>query len=503
MKTFQANFNSLRSYQCPDWFADAKFGIWSHWGPQSVAKCGDWYARNMYIQDNYCYNHHLRNYGHPSEFGYKDLCRLWKAENFNPEKLMEKYYKAGARYFVAQAMHHDHFFNYDSNLNIMNSTKVGPMKDICGLWKKAAKAYNIPFGITEHLGASFSWWFTNKGCDRYGAYKGVPYDGNDPEFQDFYFNNYEHTNSDKLKDPNKNLMDPNGDVIQGWYTTNEKFHIYWKNVMKEIIDKYEPDLLYSDGGLPFAKQVYELENSKELNENDLLYQPGLDIVSYYYNKSIELYGHNKFIYTQKDRREDVYKIGVLDIEKSQLSGIREDPWQTDSCIGGWFYSSNTTYKKPGHIIEMLIDIISKNGNLLLNIPMRPDGEIDSDADFILHELASWFSVCSEGVYGTRPWKTAGEGVHSVTTKLYSEDEVPWDSSDIRFTKKDDLVFAFLMRASGTRVTVIKSFQSEKVISVRLLGYGKVEFSQNYGILVVNLPEELPSEYANCLAIEID
>ena len=122
---------------------------------------------------------------------------------------------------------------------------------------------NAKFGIWSIcVITSYSIHYTKlyEGCDRYGAYKGVPYDGNDPEFQDFYFNNYEHTNSDKLKDPNKNLMDPNGDVIQGWYTTNEKFHIYWKNVMKEIIDKYEPDLLYSDGGLPFAKQVYELEN---------------------------------------------------------------------------------------------------------------------------------------------------------------------------------------------------------------------------------------------------
>ena len=189
---FEASFESLKTFQCPEWFRDAKFGIWSHWGPQSVPMCGDWYARNMYIQGTEQYEYHLRTYGHPSKFGYKDICTLWKAEKFDPDALMEKYYKAGARYFVAQASHHDHFFNYDSKLNRFNSVQVGPHKDICGLWKAAAKKYGLPFGMTEHLGASFAWWRSNKGADAYGPYVGVPYDGNDPAYRDFYHDNYEH-----------------------------------------------------------------------------------------------------------------------------------------------------------------------------------------------------------------------------------------------------------------------------------------------------------------------
>ena len=167
-KKFEASFESLRQYECPEWFQDAKFGIWSHWGPQSVPMYGDWYARNMYIEGSPQYKYHLRHYGHPSEFGYKDLVKLWKAEKFDAEALMELYYKAGARYFVGQAMHHDHFFNYDSDINRFCATKVGPMKDIIGEWKAAADKFGMPFGLTEHLGATFSWWRVNKGADAEG-----------------------------------------------------------------------------------------------------------------------------------------------------------------------------------------------------------------------------------------------------------------------------------------------------------------------------------------------
>jgi len=174
MQQFEPTFSSLYNFKTPEWYRDAKFGIWSHWGPQSVPMMGDWYAKGMYVQYSPQYEHHVRTYGHPSRFGYKDICALWKAEKFDPEALMEKYVQAGARFFAAQAMHHDHFFNYDSRINPMNSVRVGPEKDICALWQQAAKAKGIPFGLTEHLGASFSWWRTNKGADTEGPLAGVP-----------------------------------------------------------------------------------------------------------------------------------------------------------------------------------------------------------------------------------------------------------------------------------------------------------------------------------------
>ena len=485
---FEPTFASLRTYECPDWFRDAKFGIWSHWGPQSVPMYGDWYARNMYIEGSDQYKYHLRHYGHPSEFGYKDLVQLWKAEKFDPEGLMALYKRAGARYFVAQATHHDHFFNFDSACNRFNSVNMGPMRDIVGDWKKAADKFGLPFGLTEHLGASFSWWYVNKGADKEGPYKGVPYDGNDPAYRDFYHDNFEHTAE------NYNFDD-------SWYTDNKAFHAYWLNVMKELIDKYEPDLLYSDGPLPFGHaNPHKGTGEPETSES---WTAGLQAVAMLYNKSIEKYGENRAVYNQKDRRPEIYNVGILDIEKSQLPGISEKPWQTDTCIGNWFYDVRQDFKKPGHIIEMLVDIISKNGTMLLNILQRPDGSIDREAVYILEELEKWFNVNAEGVYDTRPWRVAAEGESSVVIDGFKEDAVRWTPADFRFVKKGNTVYCFELAAPENRVAVIKSFnEAEEVKNVRLLGAGDVPFAQSFGVLTVKLPERLPTDYALCLAAEL-
>ena len=481
---FEATFDSLRTYKAPEWFRDAKFGIWSHWGPQSVAMFGDWYARNMYIQGTPQYEYHVRHYGHPSKFGYKDLCQLWKAENFDPDALMAKYYKAGARYFVAQAMHHDHFFNYDSDINRMNSVKVGPHKDIAGLWKAAAQKYGLPFGLTEHLGASFSWWRVNKGCDSYGPYAGVPYDGNDPAYRDFYFDNYEHG----TKDPQQ---------AAPWYTDNPAYRDYWLRVMDEVIEKYQPDILYSDGALPFGSHWYG-QQAQGINEAD--YEKGLKAVAHLYNRSIANHGENRAVYLQKDRRPEIFGVGVLDIEKSQLPGIMPEPWHTDTCIGNWFYDVHSPYQQPDQIVEMLIDIISKNGCMLLNVLQRPDGTIDEDAEYILAELAKWFETCSEAVYGTRPWRVFGEGDTRVTIDGFREEKTAWARSDFRFVQKDGAVYAFMMGIKPGETAVLRSFANDDVHSVELLGVGQVPFHKEFGVLSVQLPEKLPTNYTNVLKI---
>ena len=482
---FEATFDSLRKYSAPEWFRDAKFGIWSHWGPQSVPMFGDWYARNMYVEGTPQYEYHLRHYGHPSTFGYKDICALWKAENFDPDALMAKYRKAGARYFMSQGTHHDHFFNYGSRINRMNSVNVGPKKDILALWKAAADRYSMPFGISEHLGASFSWWRVNKGCDKKGPYAGVPYDGNDPAYQDFYHANQEHGTENP------------GD-ISPWYTKNEAFRDYWLRCIGEMIDRFEPDLLYTDGSLPFGE--HWMGPATGASQNDRGYRHGLEAVAKLYNTSVNKYGENRAVYLQKDRNPEIYKVGVLDIEKSQLPGIMPDPWHTDTCIGNWFYDVRDPYKTPEQVIEMLADIISKNGVMLLNILQRPDGTIDEEADYILTKIGEWFAVCGEAVYGTRPWEVFGEGETRVKIEGFREDKTDWTRNDFRFVRKDDAVYAFMMGAKSGDTVTLRSFAGRGVSSVELLGYGPVPFEQVCGILVVPLPDKLPASCANALKI---
>ena len=479
---FEATFESLGTYQCPEWYRNVKFGIWSHWGPQSVPMFGDWYARNMYIQDSDQYLYHCRHYGHPSKFGYKDICRLWKAERFDPEALMEKYYQAGARFFVAQASHHDHFYNYPSRLNRYNSVEMGPHKDICGLWKAAAEKYRLPFGITEHIGASFSWWSTNKGADSYGPYIGVPYDGNDPAYREFYHDNYEHVEK------------PGEQKKWRWLTDNERFRQYWLATMKEIIDLYTPDLLYSDSALPFG-EVYDERPA----DGDFRY--GLEAVAYLYNQSERRWGENRAVYTQKNRNREIYRVGILDIERSQLPELSGEPWQVDTCIGEWFYHARIKYKRPGHVIDILVDTISKNGTLLLNIPQRPDGTIDEQSEWILEELARWFAINGEAVYGTRPWRVAGEGTSSVVIQGMTEEEVDWKPEDFRFVQRDGRLYAFMMCRKAAGAAVIRSLrEEERVRTVRLLGYGEVAFQQFAETLIIKLPEKLPTPYVNVFEI---
>lgn len=486
---FEPTFESLRTYACPDWFRDAKLGIWSHWGAQSVPMYGDWYARNLYVEGSDQYRYHIRHYGHPSRFGYKDIVQLWKAEKFDPEELMDLYVAAGAKYFVAQAMHHDNFFNYGSEIHRWNSVNMGPKKDIVALWKQAAVKRGLPFGLTEHLGATFSWFHWNKGQDKEGPYRGVPYDGNDPLYEDLYLPNREH------HDPDKKLYD-----LDPWYTPNKWWHQRWFDIIKEVIDLYQPDLLYSDGVLPFVNTW----GKPEFNPDHPDYQAGLHAVAHLYNTSASLNGGvNRAVYNQKDRKKEIYSIGVMDIERSQEPDIKPEPWQTDTCVGDWFYNVRAVYKKPGHVIEMLVDIVAKNGNLLLNIPQKPDGTIDDECRFILEEMAKWMAVCAEGIYGTRPFRVSGEGLSRVVIEQFKEDKVEWSPADFRFTQKGSTVYAFQMRAPEDRVAVIRTFNpGDKVKNVRLLGASEVPFQQTYGALMVSLPERLPTEYVNCLAIEL-
>ncbi len=466
---FEPTWASLRQYRCPAWFREAKVGIWAHWGPQSVPMYGDWYARNMYLEGSDQYRYHVRKYGHPSQVGYKDIVPLWTAERFDPDALMSLYVEAGARYFVAQAAHHDNFHNWNSRFHHWNAVKVGPHKDIVGLWRDAARSRGLRFGLSEHIGATFSWFVPTKWADTTGRWAGVPYDGQDPRYDDLYL-------------PNRSATDNKDE----WYTSNPWWHQQWFAYATDLIDSYQPDLLYSDGGVPFGSI-------------------GLNAVAHLYNTSARLHGGvNEAVYNQKDANEDVFSIGILDIERGQRPDIAPAPWQTDTCVGGWFYDYKAVYKTPKQVVEMLVDIVSKNGNLLLNIPQRPDGTVDDECLYILDRMARWIKVNGEGIYATTPWTSAGEGPSRVVSGHFKEDAVDWTVEDFRFTSKDGRVYAFQMTWPDSGKTMIKSLalgSVPPVASVDLLGAeGPIAFEQTARGLAIDLPATKPCDDTQCFRI---
>jgi len=475
--TFTPEWDSLKTYRCPDWFRDAKFGIWSHWGPQSVPMAGDWYARNMYLEGQGQYQHHLENYGHPSEHGFKDIIPLWKAEKWDPERLMALYKKAGARYFVSMGVHHDNFDLWNSKHQKWNAVAMGPKRDIVGEWQKAAKNEGLRFGVSEHLAASFTWWQGSHGADKSGPKAGVPYDGADPQFSDLY-----HWPAEP------------GDTK--WYTTNEKWHQQWFDRITDLVDTYKPDLLYSDGGLPFGRY-------------------GRTLLANFYNTHRDAAGQTEAVYNCKSHNMDgetnqfVNESCVHDMERGVLNDIQPLPWQTDTSIGDWFYNKNWSYRPTSWTIHMLVDIVSKNGNLLLNVVQRPDGSLDPEVEKQLGELAEWFAIHGEAIYGTRPWQVFGEGPVRAKGGTFQED-FTYSANDIRFTTKGPVLYAIAMGWPEGGKLVVRSLaatddaKANVIRSVSLLGSDeKLAWKQTPYGLEVTLPAGKVSPHTAALRIEGD
>lgn len=464
---FAGTMDSLTNYSCPEWFRNAKFGIWAHWGPQAVPMEGDWYARKMYQQGSPDYQDHLKRWGHPSTNGWKDIVPLWKAENWDPEKLIELYKKAGARYFVSMGSHHDDFFLWNSKLHRWNAVQMGPHRDVVGEWQKAAKKNGLPFGVSEHLGASFTWFQDAHKSDRTGPLAGVPYDGADSNYWDLY-----HF-----------AADPND---RGWYSHNPRWQQQWYNEIKELVDNYHPDLLYSDGGVAFGNEV------------------GLSQIANLYNVSAAAHhGKCEAVYTCKQPSHGRW---VQDYERGVNGGISPYPWQTDTSIGDWFYNRHWKYQPLSWTVHMLVDIVSKNGNLLLNVVLRPDGTLDPEVETMLHQLADWTAVNGEAIYGTRPWLVYGEGAVQAKGGAFREN-MTYSTKDIRFTTKGKILYAIALGWPEDGKIVIKSLaktadpEQNKIKKVELLGHsGKLKFDQTADGLIVELPAEKLSDLTCSLRI---
>ena len=491
---FQPTMDSLTNYNCPEWFRDAKFGIWAHWGPQAVPMDGDWYARGMYEPGNKHYAYHTNHYGHPSEFGYKDIIPLWKAEKWDPDRLMQLYKKAGAKYFVSMGSHHDDFFLWNSKLHRWNAFNMGPHRDVVGEWQRAAQKYGLRFGVSEHLGASFTWFQSSHRADKSGSKAGVPYDGANPNYWDLY-----HFPAEP------------GDT--GWYSTNPKWQQQWYDEIKELVDNYHPDLLYSDGGVPFGNEVglsmiahlYNQDAARHAAKAQANYncKQLTMIADLFRQDSARHAGKVEAIYNCKQKSQGRW---VEDLERGIMPKIDPYPWQTDTSIGDWFYDRNWKFRPVSWVIHMLVDNVSKNGNLLLNIVQRPDGSLDPEVESMLSQLADWNAVHSEAIFGTRPWLVYGESTVKVGGGSFKED-FKYDAREIRFTTKGATLYAIALGWPGDGQITVRSLAKaggenvNNITGVSLLGYkGKLEWKQSTDGLVVTLPARKVSEYTAALRI---
>lgn len=497
---YKPTWESLMKYDCPEWFRDAKFGIWAHWGPQCVEESGDWNARSIYLEGSKQYKEHIKNYGHPSEYGFKDVLPDFKAENWDPDSLLRFYKSVGAKYFMALGNHHDNYDLWDSQYQPWNSKNIGPHRDVLGEWAAASKKVGLPFGVSLHADHAWSWYEPSRRYDRGGEKMGVKYDGwltkedgkgkwwegLDP--QDLYAQNH----------PLSEGTWADGMIHRQWAWQNgvcepsPEFRTNFLNRTLDVIDRYNPDMLYFDVTVaPF----YNVDDT------------GQKIAASLYNHSLrQNKGRQRGVMMGKILPDSLKKALTWDVERGAPNELIPLPWQTCTCIGGWHYDRDTYeknwYKTAAQVARMLFDVVSKNGNLLLSVPLRADGTFDEKEYAILLELRDWMKTNGEAIYSTRPWTIFGEGPIadsdiSINAQGFNEGSYMNPSSEeIRFTQTPKYLYAAALKwpdADRPQTITIKSLAKgsdlfhKNIGKVELLGHGKVPFRRTADGLVIELP----------------
>lgn len=503
---FSGSWDSLAAnWRLPDWFRDAKFGIWAHWGPQCVPERGDWYGRLMYVQGDEHYEDHVKRFGHPSKTGFMEFNNLWKVDAWDPERLMDLYKAAGAKYFVALACHHDNFDTFDSTHHAWNATRIGPKRDIVGTWEKVARARGLRFGVSNHASHAWHWWQVAYGYDAQGPMAGARYDAFRLTKADGAGQWWEGLDPQELY-TGPHMVAPDGitsiKAMNAWHDAQDGqwietppprdpyFTAKWLARCNELTDKYKPDYLYfDDTGLPLG-------------------QAGLDATAHYYNAAWRRSGRADVVVTGK-KLDPVQRRGVVeDIERGFSDALRPEPWQTCTCIGNWHYDrrifDRRGYVPAKSVVQRLADTVSKNGNLLLSIPVRGNGAIDEEEEKILADLAGWMAVNGEAIFATRPWRIYGEGPTQVAGGMFGEQGFRgFTADDIRFTTKAGALYALVLDQPRGPV-VIKALaegQPGRVERVELLGAsGPLQFERGPDGLSVRLPEGAPPAFTPVLKL---
>ena len=466
---YRADWQSLQKYDVPDWYKDAKFGIFIHWGVYSVPAFGsEWYPRNMYRPGSDEYKHHVSTYGPLTKFGYKDFIPMFRAERFDPAAWARLFKEAGAKYVVPVFEHHDGFAMYDSGLSDWTAARMGPRRDVHGELAKAIRAEGLHLGASSHrVEHNF---FLDGG-------RQIDSDVNDPQFAAFY-------------GPAHTWMESKQSLLTDWTYVSSAYLDDWLARDAEIVRKYKPDLFYFDWwiGQPSVRQHL------------------MDFAAFYYNDAAAR-GLVSVINYKSDAMEQ--HSAVLDVERGQLNEIRPLYWQTDTSISNksWGFIEHDSFKPPQTIVHQLIDIVSKNGNLLVNIGPRSDGTVPEEVQSVLREIGSWLKINGEGIYGTRPWKIYGEGPTKIVEGAFHDtDAQPFTARDFRFTTKNGALYAFELGWPSDGEAVIRSLvadqiEGRKISAVSLLGSASpLSFDSQADGLHIRLPVQPPGKYAYCFQI---
>ena len=445
---FEPTMESLKQYETPEWYADAKLGIYMHWGPMSIPGVATtWYARWIYEQGSEGNKYHVATYGHPSKFGYKDICKLFTAPKFDQaqaDRYVKLYKQAGARYVVPVAVHHDNFDMWDSKYQPRWNSVATAGKDVVGMWKKACDKEKLHLGVASHFARTYRWLQPSHGADGSGPMAGVPYDGQDPAYADLY--------GEKWNDGNF-WYEQRSDVGPPAFEKN------FEDRLRDLMDKYHPDLYYTDGGIPFK-------------------QAGLNVLAHFYNAN-QQWNNGKLQAVATIKLDWVPNVAIQNYEFGYPESVQHYPWQSDKTMGAdWYWIRNATdrYMSSGNAIRMLVDTVSKGGNLLLNVPLTPEGELESTTLTFLTEMGKCLDIIGESIFATRCWMTATDG-----------------DGGIRFTRSKD----------NTVLYVINLGWSNDQVGVRALGSSRIDLTTLTGVSLLGSSEKLTySLDAGGLAIKV-
>jgi alpha-L-fucosidase len=468
---YRPDWEVLRKYAIPQWYKDAKFGIFIHWGVFAVPGAeNEWYPRNMYQKSEPAFQVHIKKYGPQDRVGYKDLVPMFKAEKWDPADWARLFKQAGARYVVPVAEHHDGFALYNSDLSDWTAVKMGPKRDLIGDLSRAVRAEGLHFGTSFHR-AEHNWFFDGGRTFRS--------DVNDPKYASLY--GPAHT---WLSDSNQVLMND-------WTYVSPEFANDWLARASEIVEKYNPELVYFDW---WAGQPN--------------YRPNVTrFTAFYYNYAAQ-HGIPAVI-NIKDYALD-WNAGARDFERGMKEDIEQRHWQTDTSISNlsWGYLEHDEFKTPDFILHQLIDVVSKNGNLLLNIGPRPDGTIPDEVRNTLLEIGSWLKLNGEAIYDTTPWVIYGEGPTKVQPGFgHDKDTKPYTADDFRFTAKGRNIYAIQMALPSDGRAIVHALGSGqkakglRITNVELLGSAaKLEWHQSETSLEITLPSGSAGKYAAAFRI---